>query len=425
MANISFRQASAHIRNSRMERITSGDKADSTLEESLLSNSAPPMSKAKKEWLGVKSMLFEPFNVLTVFVPIGICAGVFHWSPIWVFALNFMALLPLAKILGDATEELSAGLKNETLGGLLNATFGNAVEMIVSIQSLLLNLITVVKGSLLGSILSNLLLVLGMSFFFGGLGRRNKEQEFLETGPMTNMSMLLLACAAFAVPTVFKSSVGSEFSSSVQLDDTVLSISRVASIFLLLSYIGFLFFQLYTHLQVFESADDNQAEATMSIWSSMLILLASTVLVAVNSEYLVGSIEGVVSECNVSASFIGVILLPIIGNACEHVTSVRMAIMDKPVIAIGIAVGSSTQIALFVIPFAVIVGWCMGVPMDLDFNALSVAILVLSVLITLSILVDGKSNWLEGLMLQLTYLIIAVAFWYDPSSDFAAPGASQ
>ncbi|EER10760.1 vacuolar calcium ion transporter, putative [Perkinsus marinus ATCC 50983] len=425
MANISLRQASAHIRNSRMDRLASGDKADSSLEEALLSSSAPPMSAARKEWLGIKSMLFEPFNALVVFVPIGICAGIFQWSPLWIFTTNFMALLPLANILGDATEELSAGLKNETLGGLLNATFGNAVEMIVSIQSLMLNLITVVKGSLLGSILSNLLLVLGMSFFFGGLGRRNKEQEFLETGPMTNMSMLLLACAAFAVPTVIPHHHHFGSNTSVQLDDTVLSISRVASIFLLLSYIGFLFFQLYTHLEVFESEDDNQAEATMSIWSSMLILLVSTVLVAVNSEFLVGSIEGVVSECNVSASFIGVILLPIIGNACEHVTSVRMAIMDKPVIAIGIAVGSSTQIALFVIPFAVIVGWCMGVHMDLDFNALSVAILVLSVMITLSILVDGKSNWLEGLMLQLTYLIIAVAFWYDPSSDFGAPGAPQ
>ncbi|EEQ97851.1 calcium/proton exchanger, putative [Perkinsus marinus ATCC 50983] len=416
MANVSFRQASAHQRRTRFFNYASSEFPDLTrplTAPSAGESSGSEVARGVKtnNLIGLKALLLDPVNILCVFTPIGVASSILGWSPAWVFATNFIALIPLAKILGDATEELAVGLRNDTLGGLLNATFGNAVEMILTVQSLLKGLVTVVKGTLLGSILSNLLLVLGMSFFFGGIGHLGKEQEFKETGPMTNMSMLLLACAAFAMPTVFEAGFKHEMEKA-ELQSTVLEISRVVSIFLLLSYICFLIFQMYTHLSIFESeGGENEDEPTINVPTSLTLLLVSTLLVALNSEYLVGSIEGVVSSYSVSSSFIGVILLPIVGNACEHASAIRMCIVDKPEIAIGIAVGSCTQIALFVVPFAVIVGWCMSISMDLNFGMLGVVILVLSVIIAMSIVVNGKTNWLEGLMLQLTYIIVAVVYW--------------
>ncbi|KAF4656910.1 hypothetical protein FOL47_008698 [Perkinsus chesapeaki] len=416
MANVSFRQASAHQRRTRLFNYASSEYSELSqpLIQQTASNVLEPAPKVNN-LVGLKAILLDPVNILCVFTPIGVASSMLGWSPAVIFATNFIALIPLAKILGDATEELAVGLRNDTLGGLLNATFGNAVEMILTVQSLMKGLVTVVKGTLLGSVLSNLLLVLGMSFFFGGIGHLGKEQEFKETGPMTNMSMLLLACAAFAMPTVFEEGFKHDFDKE-ELQSTVLEISRVVSIFLLLSYVAFLIFQMYTHLSIFESQAEEEAdEPTINVATSLTLLLVSTLLVALNSEYLVGSIEGVVSNYSVSSSFIGVILLPIVGNACEHASAIRMCIIDKPEIAIGIAVGSCTQIALFVVPFAVIVGWIMKVSMDLDFGMLGVVILVLSVIIAMSIVVNGKSNWLEGLMLQLTYIIVAVVYWFDPT----------
>jgi Ca2+:H+ antiporter len=323
-------------------------------------------------------------------------------------------MIPLARILGDCTEELAAGLRNDTAGALLNATFGNAVEMIITYQTIAAGLVTVTKCSLLGSILSNLLLVLGGSFFFGGIGRLGKEQEFKESGPLVNMSMLLLTCIAFAVPTVIAYTVPTEGGQS-----TSLSVSRIGSVSVLLSYAALLLYQLYTHRVEFEDSQESGSNATMSVKASGALLLVTTLITTVCSSAVVACIEGVVDQWGVSQGFIGIVLLPVIGNACEHVSAIRMAMHDKPLLAIGIAVGSSCQIAMFVIPIAVIVGWVLGVPMDLNFNVLNLVILAFAVMIVSIILVDGKSTWIEGFMLMMAYFIVAAAYWFDEATAFS------
>jgi Ca2+:H+ antiporter len=414
MANVSLRQASARNRRDRLSVMLRGDipisfydQTDRTgLAAPLVSGSSTPVEGRQRDLAAIRALIFadKTWYLLIVMI-LGFIAGIVKASPGLVFALNFIGLIPLARILGDATEEVSAAIKSGTIGGLLNATFGNAVEMILTIQTIRAGLTTVTKGTLLGSILSNLLLVLGMSLFFGGLGAKGKEQTFNESGPLANMTMLLLAALAFTVPTV----VAQDSDISV-----VVSVSRFASIFTLIGYFAFLFFQLYTHKEMFEDEGDDEGNgATMSLQASCLLLLVSTLLTVVGSQFLVSCIEDVVVDYGISQMFIGVILLPIIGNACEHASAVRMAIHNKPILSIGIAVGSSTQIAMFLIPLSVLYGWMVGVPMDLNFKLLNALIFVLSVLIVTVILLDGKSQWLEGFMLQMTYCVIACAYWFD------------
>ena len=395
MANVPFRQASAQDRRFRMD----------SLREHLL----PPVSETptcRSDSLALQALVLSDKTwLLLPSVVLGIGAWFCGASAGVVFALNFLGMIPLARILGDATEEVAAGLKNDTIGGLLNATFGNAVEMILTWQTIRGGLIAVAKGTLLGSILSNLLLVLGMSFFFGGIG--HKQQEFKESGPLVSMSMLLLACVGFTVPTVVASGHPGD-------SDSVLSISRISAVCVLASYAAYLFYQLVTHRVEFEhGGDGSHADATLSVRASVFLLLVTTLVTAACSNCVVSCIEAVVDEWGISQAFIGVILLPVIGNACEHVSAIRMAMHDKPILSIGIAVGSSCQIAMFVLPMAVILGWVLGVPMDFNFEILNVVILALAVVIVTVILVDGKSTWIEGFMLQMTYFIIAAAYWFD------------
>jgi Ca2+:H+ antiporter len=396
---------------------------------------APPGNLA-----GLRNLLWDPISLLLVAWPLGCLAHFHDWGDIPEFWLNFIAMVPLAKILGDATEELAAGLKNDTLGGLLNATFGNAVEMILTVQTLRAGQIGVVKGTLLGSILSNLLLVLGMSFFVGGLtpskgSRIGKEQTFSTQAALTNMTMLLLACSAFAFPAVFFSheEIDREYNES-QISELgtfaagstprLLQISRWCSVYILAAYVAFLFFQLYTHVDVFKGSsgdeEEEDEEAQLSPAVAVALLFVATCLVAASSEFLVDSIDGLVDSWGLGKTFIGVILLPIVGNACEHAGAVRMAVYDKMDITIGIAVGSSTQIALFVVPFAVLVGWAIDQPMDLDLGALHTTIMMMAVLITFSVVSDGNTNWLEGFMLMIAYLVVATLFWFLPENHNAA-----
>ena len=400
MANVPFRQASAQDRRFRLDSLRDRLLPAASLSISNRSSTEKAavlaLIKSDKTWL------------LLPFAFIGILASYTNSSPGTVFILNFLGMIPLARLLGDATEELAAGLRNETAGALLNATFGNAVEMIITYQTISAGLVTVTKSSLLGSILSNLLLVLGSSFFFGGIGRIGKQQEFRESGPLVSMSMLLLTCIGFAVPTVVEN--------TKHVD--VMGLSRVSAIGILLSYIALLVYQLYTHRTEFESPlveeeENEEGGATMSVKTSSVILFVSTLLTAICSNGIVSCIEGVVTEWGLSQAFIGVVLLPIIGNACEHVSAIRMAVHDKPLLSIGIAVGSSCQIAMFVVPLAVIFGWIMGVPMDLNFEALNVVILAFAVIIVTIIVVDGKSTWIEGFMLMMAYMIVAAAYWFD------------
>lgn len=371
-----------------------------------------PEEEEKQEWFkdsdleGLRTIFFgNPLNVMLVCTPLGLASQSLGWDQVTTFVLCFLAIVPLAKLLGDATEQLSCSV-GQTLGGLLNATFGNAVEMIISVFALREGLTEVVKGSLVGSIVSNLLLVLGMCFFCGGLNYQT--QRFNANGARTQYSLLLLAILALVIPTVV-------LLTGVRLESELL-ISRGCAVVLAVLYVCYLVFQLVTHKEEFAAAEtdagEEEEEASLSPGTALVLLVAATLLVAPLSEALTGSVEGVTKTLNISNAFVGVVLLPIVGNAAEHLTAVTVATKDKMDLSLGVALGSSTQIALFVVPFTVIVGWFLGVPMDLNFRSLDVSILLLTLLIVGSTIVDGESNWLEGAALISAYLLIAVSLWY-------------
>ncbi|KAG2185032.1 hypothetical protein INT43_000945 [Umbelopsis isabellina] len=388
------------------------------------------MAIIKSSWL----------NVLVVFIPIGIASHFTNWPATVPFIINFIAIIPLAKLLGFATEDLSLRV-GEVLGGLLNATFGNAVELIVSILALVKNLVPVVQASMLGSIISNLLLVLGMCFFFGGL--KYKEQSFNVTAAQTSASLLFIATSSLLLPAAFYGSAyGFSNQSQSKVAADVLNISRATSIILLIIYGAFLFFQLKTHKSFFleapkeasffersssrvrsdieganlEAEEEEEEEAPlMPLWMAMVLLAIITALVAVCAEFLVDAIQEVCEQWGVSQTFVGLVLLPIVGNAAEHVTAVTVAYKNKMDLALGVAVGSSMQIALLVTPLMVILGWIINIPMSLYFNMFETVVMLIAVLMVNYLIMDGKSNWLEGLMLFLVYIIIAISIYYYPS----------
>jgi len=327
------------------------------------------------------------------------------------FFIHFISIIPLAWLLSFSTEELALRT-NSTLGGLLNATFGNAVELIVSIVALKKGRIRLVQTSLLGSILSNMLLVLGMSFFLGGI--RFSQQTYNRKGASIFTSMLLLACIALAVPSAYSHS----FSPPPSLD-SLLTISRMTATIIFLVYILYLIFQLITHVEIFEESEadgeeEEDEESDLSTFSALFLLGLVTILVTICSDSLISSISGFTHAWQINESFVGMILIPIVGNAAEHATAVSVAMKNKLDLSIGVAIGSSTQIALFLIPFVTLLGWGIGQPMTLDFTVFETVILVLSVLIVNFLVKDGESNWLEGVMLMCAYGIIAIAFFYHP-----------
>jgi len=386
------------------------------------------------------SILIHPFSLLLLAMPLGVASHLYDWGPLATFWFNIIALVPLAKILGDGTEELAAAIKNDTISGLLNATLGNAVEMIISVQTLRKGLLDVVKATLLGSILSNILLVLGTSFLLGGvvasstsLGKHHvihiddyeptkctmeKEQVFSSKSALVNMAMQLLACMTCALPTVFASA-----SASQDEDDRakVVEVSRIGAIIIMMSYVAYIMFQLVTHKRMLtldegneSDEEDGEDEGGMSAKGALILMAVTAGIIGICSEMLVGAIEHVVEHSDIPARFIGIILLPFAGNACEHASAIRFAMQDRPGLSIGIAVGSSTQIALFVVPFTVVAGWAMNQPMDLVFGAMNTAVMILSVLVVLTLVIDGRSNWLKGFMLCTAYVFCAVLYWYMP-----------
>jgi len=345
-------------------------------------------------------------NVLLVFVPLGIIAGIAKWDPVTIFILNFFAIIPLAALLSFATEELSAKL-GQTLGGLMNATFGNAVELIVSVVALKEGQIRIVQASMLGSILSNILLVLGTCFVVGG--SRRLEQEFSITVAQTMSSLMAVATASLIIPATLYISMGHP---SKETDNSILELSRGTAIILLILYILYLVFQLKTHARLFDEEqtdttsetveprqDDEKKDGdTLSPIAAGVALILVTLCVAVCAEYLVDSIDAIVQRAGISKTFIGLILLPIVGNAAEHVTAVVVSYKNKMDLALGVAIGSSMQIALFVTPFLVILGWIIHQPMTLHFQAFETVVFFLSVTVVNSLIQDGKSNYLEGAM---------------------------
>lgn len=379
-----------------------------------------------------------PVNYMLVFVPLGLISKSLNWGDSATFWLNFCGIVPLALILAFATEELSEHV-GETIGGLLNATFGNAIELIVLIIALKNNQVRIVQALMLGLILSNLLLVLGCCFIAGGLTR--VQQTFNQTVAQTMLSLMALATAGLLIPAAFHSSLPPPklkdgFPEPGSSDDLVLLLLRGVSIILLATYILYLFFQLKTHKSLFEDQSQEVDDGIitpmpigintidtlthtghLSVLSSLSVLLGCTVIVLFLADFLVGLIDGIVELLGLSKTFIGLIMIPIVGNAAEHATAIVVAMKDKMDLAIGVAVGSSLQIAIFVTPFMVLVGWAIDVPMLLYFSTFETAILFVLVFITNLVILDGELNWLEGVMLLGTYLIVALSFFYYPGDS--------
>ncbi|RKP08092.1 Sodium/calcium exchanger protein-domain-containing protein [Thamnocephalis sphaerospora] len=367
-------------------------------------------------------------NVLLLAMPLGIIAHFAHWSGTWVFVFNFFAIIPLASLLGYATEEIALRF-GDTIGGLLNATFGNAVELIIAVVAVKNGKIRVVQASLLGSILSNLLLVLGFCFLLGGF--RYKEQSFNTTAAQNYASLLALSCLSLLIPAAFWTSLDDHEAA----DKGILNLSHFSAIILLFIYLLSIYFQLSTHAHLYEavreetvvdSSEDNGDEehdehATLTAPFAGAALVLVTIFVAIHADLLVDSIDAVTKGGVMSDTFVGLILLPIVGNAAEHLTAVTTAMKNKMDLAIGVALGSSMQIALLVTPLLVIIGWILGQPMTLFFSGFETVVLFVSVLITNYLIMDGKSNWLEGAMLLGSYTIIAVAFFYYPDESTAKP----
>ncbi|KAF4554843.1 Vacuolar calcium ion transporter-like protein 2 [Elsinoe fawcettii] len=378
-----------------------------------------PALVAHKTWQVLAS---NYVNVLLVFVPAGIILGEIGANPTAVFIVNFFAIIPLAALLSFATEEISAKL-GQTLGGLMNATFGNAVELIVSIVALRDGEIRIVQASMLGSILSNILLVLGCCFIAGGYNRQ--EQSFNSTVASTMSSLMAVASASLIIPATLYAALASSKSSS---DDNILILSHGTAIILLILYVLYLFFQLKSHASLFdeesqgEDGEESEEGQVLSPYSATVVLILITVLVSICADYLVGSIGSIVESTGISKTFIGLILIPIVGNAAEHVTAVVVAHKNKMDLAIGVAVGSSMQIALFVTPFLVLLGWAMGQPMTLHFQMFETVVFFLSVLVVNYLIQDGKSNYLEGAMCIGLYAICALAFYVYPDDAGDSPG---
>ena len=339
---------------------------------------------------------------LLICIPLAILSKIFNWSDLLTFAMSSLAIVPLAGYLGQATEEIAART-GPKWGGFLNATFGNATELIICFFALKSGMFDVVKASIAGSVLGNILLVLGCSIFFGGL--KHKELAFdAQLGNFTS-TMLLFAVVGLALPAVFTYSIPE---STVSRDYT--SFSIIVSIILLCIYIiGMIYsFKSQKDLYGVEHAED--IETTWPLWKSITILSAATIVIAVMSEILVGSIEPMTKSNGISEMFVGLILIPIVGNAAEHCTAIIMALKNKMDIAIEISVGSSLQVALFVMPLLVIMS-LFFTPMSIIFKPIELFIFGASVLIAVQIVSSGKTNWMEGLKLISVYIIAAVGFF--------------
>ncbi|MEO8090581.1 MAG: calcium/proton exchanger [Gemmatimonadales bacterium] len=343
-------------------------------------------------------------NWLLAAIPIALAAEWLHGPPLAVFALSALAILPLSALLGRATEELSART-GATIGGLLNATLGNLAELIIAAFALRAGLIDLVKASITGSILGNLLLVLGAAQVVGGL--RYKTQVFNRQLATVNVPLLAIAATGLVLPALFHASHPDPARVAT------VRMSEFVAVFLVLGYALSLVYSIWTHRAVMAATSDGQVEpATWSTRRSLLVLLGSGAAIGMMSEMLVGSTEKATQAMGLSQFFVGIILVPIIGNAAEHSSAVLMAYKNRMDLVVNIALGSSVQVALLVAPLLVFLGLVIGQPMDLAFTSFEVAAVVLAVWIASSIVFDGESNWLEGAYLLVVYGMLAVAFYF-------------
>ena len=356
----------------------------------------------------------RPVYLLGLFIPAAIALDLTGAPDTAIFFTAAIGVIPTAALMGRATEELAAQ-SGPGIGGLLNVTFGNAPELIIALFALGKGLQEVVKASIVGSIISNCLLVLGAAMFFGGW--RREKQTFNRTMAHAQAAMLLLALVAAVMPALFELIRGSGLpkvgETRVNYGSQVETISAIVSGILLLSYGAGLFFSLRTHRELFNPylEEDEKDEAAWPVSRAVLLLAVAGIGVAGMSELLVGTIEHAARSIGLSQFFIGVVVVAIVGNAAEHWVAVVVALKDKMDLAVNIAVGSSAQVALFVAPILVLVSFALGPhPMALVFNGYELAALLLAVVIANFATQEGESNWFEGLQLLGVYVVLSVVF---------------
>lgn len=372
-----------------------------------------------------KGFRIEPLQYLLVAVPAAMILHAADAPPVWQFLIACLAVIPLAGLMGRATENLAETM-GAGIGGLLNATFGNAAELIIAFAALRNAkgdsphdpMFEIVKASLTGSIIGNILLVLGVSMVAGGL--YHKKQVFNRTAASMGSTMMALAAIAMLVPTVHFFAL-----QDVGAQRTVELLSEEIAVVLLIAYGLSLLFSLRTHSHLFAGPEDQlptTGEHHQPEWSrktSLIVLVVATVFVAVMSELLVGSVEKAADGLGMNHIFVGVIVVAVIGNAAEHSTAVLVAMKNKMDLAVNIAVGSSIQIALFVAPVLVIASLMMGTPhtLDLHFSLLETVAIVVSMFVLAEVAQDGETHWMEGVMLLAVYIVLALAFFNLPKTS--------
>jgi Ca2+:H+ antiporter len=357
--------------------------------------------------------LFAPRNLtnwLLIMVPVAVVLEVTHSNPLAIFLAAALAIVPLAGLMGSATERLAASA-GEGVGGLLNATFGNAAELIIALVAMRAGLFDVVKASITGSIIGNVLLVLGLSIVAGGF--KHKEQRFNATAASLGSTLLALSAVALVLPAVFHHLV----KNNPRVNEQNLSLE--IALVLLVTYCLGLVFVLKTHAHLYQGGgheEPGRAGKQKGRGGSILTLLIATGLIAMLSEFLVGAVSEASHMLGLTEIFIGVIVVAIIGNAAEHSTAVLMSVRNKMDLSLNIAIGSSLQVALFVAPVLVLCSYVVGPkPMDLLFTTLEIVAITFSVAIVALIALDGRSNWMEGVLLLAVYAILGLTFYYLPA----------
>ena len=358
----------------------------------------------------------RPLYLLLIAAPLAIVADLLHWPAPVVFGLSALGVIPLAGLIGTATEELAHRV-GPKYGGLLNATFGNAAELIITILAIRQGLLLLVKASITGSIIGNSLLVLGLSVLYGGF--KHGWQRFDEHEARHHVSLMVLAVSGLFLPAMFALSQPDHF--------IIEEVSLFVAGILLLTYVAYLVFSLFSsqhgdapEAHETSSAESEHQEAAWSMRKALIVLAAATGATVFVSELLVRTVEPVTHQLGWSEFFVGVIIVPLIGNAAEHFSALVFAGKNRVDLTMAIASGSSTQIALFVAPVLIFVSLLMGQPMDLVFDRMELLVLGLASLIFAFVALDGRSNWLEGVQLLALYVIIAVVFFFLPVTTGAA-----
>jgi Ca2+:H+ antiporter len=348
-----------------------------------------------------------PLAILVIALPLAVLAEVGHWGAIWVFALSAIGVIPMAGYIGSATESLAV-YTGPKIGGLLNATLGNAAELIITLVAVNAGLLELVKASITGSIIGNLLLVLGASMVVGGL--RHGEQYFDKRQSGNNAVLLTLVIVALIIPSLFSHSIGPDNDPKVE----ALSLG-VSAVMIVLYGLGLFYSLKMPQSPLTHPSTEPKEKPEWTLRQALIILAVATGAVVLLSEMLVGATETVVVDFGISEFFLGIILIPIVGNVAEHFVAVQVALRNKMELSVEIAVSSSLQIALFVAPLLVFISLWIGHPLTLIFNQFELLALVAAVVVAVLVSSDGESNWLEGAALLAVYLILGIAFFLLPT----------